>query len=110
MTAAVTPSNSTVNHAPEPAFNSLIVAMLLTAAGGFLDAFSYLGQGHVFANVMTGNLVLSAISSIRGDWTHVARLLLPLASYVVGAAAGARLRSTAQKRMIASPPGPGSRD
>ena len=103
MTAAVIPSNSTVNHASEPAFNSLIVAMLLTAAGGFLDAFSYLGQGHVFANVMTGNLVLSAISSIRGDWTHVARLLLPLASYVVGAAAGARLRSTAQKRMIRAP-------
>ena len=103
MTAAVIPSNSTVNHASEPAFNSLIVAMLLTAAGGFLDAFSYLGQGRVFANVMTGNLVLSAISSIRGDWTHVARLLLPLASYVVGAAAGARLRSTAQKRMIGAP-------
>ena len=80
MTAAVYSSNSTVNHASEPAFNSLIVAMLLTATGGFLDAFSYLGQGHVFANVMTGNLVLSAISSIRGDWTHVARLLLPLAS------------------------------
>jgi uncharacterized membrane protein YoaK (UPF0700 family) len=103
MTAAVIPSNSTVNHASELAFNSLIVAMLLTAAGGFLDAFSYIGQGHVFANVMTGNLVLSAISSIRGDWTHVARLLLPLASYVVGAAAGARLRSSAQKRMIAAP-------
>ena len=77
--------------------------MLLTAAGGFLDAFSYLGQGHVFANVMTGNLVLSAISSVRGDWTHVARLLLPLASYVAGASAGAMLRSSAQKRMIAAP-------
>ncbi len=54
MTAEVTPSNSTVNQVAEPAFNSLIVEMLLTAAGGFLDAFSYLGQGHVFANVMTG--------------------------------------------------------
>ena len=103
MTAAVTPPNSTVNHASGPAFNSLMVAMLLTAAGGFLDAFSYLGQGHVFANVMTGNLVLSAISSMRGEWAHVARLLLPLASYVVGAAAGARLRATAQKRMIRAP-------
>ena len=43
MTAAVTPSNSGVNLGSELAFNSLIVAMLLTAAGGFLDAFSYLG-------------------------------------------------------------------
>jgi uncharacterized membrane protein YoaK (UPF0700 family) len=103
MTAAVTPSNSTINHVPEAAFNSLIVAMLLTAAGGFLDAFSYLGQGHVFANVMTGNLVLSAISLVHGDWTHVARLLLPLVSYVAGASAGGMLRSSAQKRMIAAP-------
>ena len=105
MTTAVTPSNQAlpVSHVPEPAFNSLMVAMLLTAAGGFLDAFSYLGQGHVFANVMTGNLVLSAISLVRSDWTHVARLLLPLASYVAGASTGAMLRSSAQKRMIAAP-------
>lgn len=103
MTRTAIASNLTVNNASEPGFNSLIVAMLLTATGGFLDAFSYLGQGHVFANVMTGNLVLSAISSIRGDWTHVARLLLPVASYVVGASAGARLRWTAQKQMIAAP-------
>jgi len=103
MTAAVTPSNSAVRHGSELAFNSLIVAMLLTAAGGFLDAFSYIGQGHVFANVMTGNLVLSAISSVRGDWTHVTRLLLPLASYVAGASAGVMLRSSAQKRTIAVP-------
>jgi uncharacterized membrane protein YoaK (UPF0700 family) len=103
MTAAVSPSNSAVNQVRESAFNSLIVAMVLTAAGGFLDAFSYLGQEHVFANVMTGNLVLSAISSIRGDWTHVARLLLPLASYLAGASAGGMLRSSAQKRMIAAP-------
>jgi uncharacterized membrane protein YoaK (UPF0700 family) len=105
MTTAVTPSNQALpaGHVPEPAFNSLMVAMLLTAAGGFLDAFSYLGQGHVFANVMTGNLVLSAISSVRSDWTHVARLLLPLASYVAGASTGAMLRSSAQKRMIAAP-------
>ena len=103
MTAAVTQSNSAVSHGPELAFNSLIVAMLLTAAGGFLDAFSYIGQGHVFANVMTGNLVLSAISSIRGDWAHVARLLLPLASYVAGASVGVMLRSSAHKRTIAGP-------
>ncbi len=103
MTASVTPSNSAVSRIPEPAFNSLIVAMLLTAAGGFLDAFSYLGQGHVFANVMTGNLVLSALSSVRTDWTHVARLLLPLAFYVAGASTGGMLRALAQKRGIAAP-------
>lgn len=37
-----------IGRVPEARFDSLTVAMLLTAYGGFLDAFSYLGHGHVF--------------------------------------------------------------
>jgi uncharacterized membrane protein YoaK (UPF0700 family) len=36
------------------------VAVLLTLSGGFPDAFTYLGHGKVFANSMTGNIVLLA--------------------------------------------------
>ncbi|HZD46908.1 MAG TPA: YoaK family protein, partial [Acidobacteriaceae bacterium] len=103
MTTAATPSNRIVSRVPEQAFNSLGVAMLLTAAGAFLDAFSYFGHGRVFANVMTGNLVLSAVSFVHGDWTRVARLLLPVASFLAGASTGAMLRSSAQRRMITNP-------
>ena len=37
---------------------TLIVGILLTMSGGFLDAYTYLYRGGVFSNGQTGNLVL----------------------------------------------------
>src|ERR1700730_1422623 len=59
--------------------NSLRVAALLAAAGGFLDAFTYVGHGHVFANAMTGNVVLLAVSAVSGDGRQALAHLLPIA-------------------------------
>jgi uncharacterized membrane protein YoaK (UPF0700 family) len=92
-----------IQHVPDTNFDSLTVAMLLTASGGFLDAFSYFGHGHVFANVMTANVVLSAVSCVHGDWMRVAQLLFPVVSYVAGALAGAMLKSWLQRRATANP-------
>jgi uncharacterized membrane protein YoaK (UPF0700 family) len=92
-----------IGHVPETRFNSLTVAMLLTASGGFLDAFSYFGHGHVFANVMTANVVLSAVSCVHGDWPRAAQLLLPVASYVAGALTGSILKSWVQKWATVNP-------
>ena len=96
------PMGAPTGREPETIFNSLTVAMLLTATGSFLDAFSYLDHGHVFANVMTANLVLSAVSMAHGDWTRVARLLLPVTTYLAGALTGAMLKSRMQKRVTAN--------
>jgi len=96
------PVGAPIGGEPETIFNSLAVAMLLTATGSFLDAFSYLDHGHVFANVMTANLVLSAVSMAHGDWTRVARLLLPVTTYLAGALTGAMLKSRMQKRVTAN--------
>ncbi len=38
-----------------------LAACVLTAAGGAMDAWVYLGHGHVFANAQSGNVVLFAI-------------------------------------------------
>ena len=37
---------------------------LLAAAGGLLDAYTYLSRGGVFANAETGNMVLFGICLI----------------------------------------------
>ena len=42
--------------------DSLRVAMLLALAGGFLDAYTYVTRGGVFANAQTGNIVLFGIN------------------------------------------------
>ena len=49
---------------------TLGIGALLASAGGFLDGFTYVGHGHVFANAMTGNVVLLGISCFSGSWQH----------------------------------------
>ena len=53
------------------------VAVLLTLSGGFLDAYTYVGHGGVFANTMTGNVALLGIHIAAGDWTKEPSLHIP---------------------------------
>ncbi|MBV8062362.1 MAG: DUF1275 domain-containing protein [Nevskia sp.] len=66
------------------ASESLRGAVLLTFAGGYLDAFTYTGHGHVFANSMTGNVVLLGISLTRGEWPEVLTRLWPILAFLAG--------------------------
>ncbi len=45
----------------------LLAACLLSAAGGFTDVYSYLFRGGVFANAVTGNLVILGLRLAAGD-------------------------------------------
>jgi uncharacterized membrane protein YoaK (UPF0700 family) len=66
------------------ASESLRGAVLLTFAGGYLDAFTFTGHGHVFANSMTGNVVLLGISLTRGDWPEAMSRLWPILAFLAG--------------------------
>jgi uncharacterized membrane protein YoaK (UPF0700 family) len=52
--------------------------------GGALDAFTYLGHGHVFANAMTGNVILLGLNAVQGDWRHSLYHLVPLLGFFLG--------------------------
>ena len=56
----------------------------LAGVGGALDAFTYLGHGHVFANAMTGNVVLLGLNAVQGEWRQALHHLLPIFSFVLG--------------------------
>ena len=38
-----------------------ITGIILSVVGGFLDAYTYIARGGVFANAQTGNIVLFGI-------------------------------------------------
>jgi uncharacterized membrane protein YoaK (UPF0700 family) len=57
------------------------VAVPLTLAGGALDAFAYVGHGHVFANAMTGNVALLGVALAAGDWAQALRHVPPLLAF-----------------------------
>jgi uncharacterized membrane protein YoaK (UPF0700 family) len=55
---------------------------MLSAAGGFLDGFSYVGHGQVFANAMTGNVVLFGASCFMGTWQKALLYLPPILAFL----------------------------
>ncbi|MFI6676845.1 YoaK family protein [Kribbella sp. NPDC050470] len=72
-------------------------------ARGFLAAFTFLAYDHVFANAMTGNVVLTGIALLSGQcgqvWWHV----LPMLAFVAGVAAAESLRLPHLQAVIRRP-------
>ncbi len=75
----------------------LVVACLFAATGGYMDAFSYIAHGHVFANSQTGNVVLFAVNATAGLWGPALRHLPPIGAFLLGVAAAHLLGIGAQK-------------
>lgn len=63
---------------------TLLVGILLTVTGGFLDAYTYLFRGGVFANGQTGNLVLLGISLAERDFQRAFYYVLPICAFLLG--------------------------
>ncbi|MFD9895810.1 YoaK family protein [Amycolatopsis sp. NPDC059027] len=65
---------------------TLRLAALLAVAGGFLDSFTFVAHGGVFANAQTGNVVLLGVFAARGDGADALSHLPPLLAFVAGVA------------------------
>ena len=63
---------------------TMLCGSLLALAGGFLDVYTYLARGHVFANAQTGNIVLFGVSLARLDWLKAVQYLAPIAAFILG--------------------------
>lgn len=63
---------------------SLRLIVLLTLTAGFLDAYTFLGRGGVFATAQTGNMVLLGVQAARAEWADALRHVPPIAAFVVG--------------------------
>lgn len=67
-----------------PLHEKLEIGLLLAIVGGFLDAYSYLCYGGVFANAQTGNMVLLGLAIVDGDFTHFIHYLIPIIAFSLG--------------------------
>lgn len=63
---------------------SFRLGALLAVAGGFLDAYTYLVRGGVFANAQTGNIVLLGVRLIQGQWPLALHYLIPILAFAGG--------------------------
>jgi len=77
---------------------------LVSATCGIIDATCVLALGGVFAEMMTGNLLLMAVNfGSGGKITHFDRFLWPLIAFAIGAILGGRLlraANTAEENRI----------
>lgn len=63
---------------------SLTVGALLAVVGGFLDAYTYLLRGGVFANAQTGNVVLLGLSLAELHFGRALYYLVPITAFALG--------------------------
>ena len=77
--------------------DALRLGLVLAAAGGFMDAYTYIARGGVFANAQTGNLVLLGVRAFEGD-VRALHYLAPVLAFVLGVLACQALRA-GQRRL-----------
>lgn len=71
----------------------LAVSSVFAGAGGLLDAFTYFGHGHAFANSMTGNVVLLGVNLVQMDWRPALQHGIALCSFVLGVSTARWIRN-----------------
>ena len=64
--------------------DSFRIASLLAIVGGFLDAYTYVARGGVFANAQTGNIVLFGLHIAEGSWRTAVSYFIPILAFVLG--------------------------
>ena len=67
-----------------PVHEQLMFCLLLTAVGGFFDAYTFVNCGGIFANAQTGNLIFVGIDLIEGNFSEVLHYSIPILSFVIG--------------------------
>ena len=75
--------NSQLVH-EEKIHDTIVIGVCLSLVGGFLDAYSYLLKGKVFANAQTGNLVLLFISVANRELHKSLKYVIPIVTFALG--------------------------
>lgn len=71
---------------------SFVMGALLAVVGGFLDAYTYLLRGGVFANAQTGNMVLLGMNLAKGELFKALYYLVPIGAFAAGVVAAEVIR------------------
>ena len=67
-----------------PVHETLVVGLLLSIVGGYLEAYTFLLRGEVFCNAQTGNFALMILSLAQGDFRHAMYYPIPIGAFFVG--------------------------
>ena len=72
---------------------SIELGIMLSLAGGFMDAYSYIMRGKVFANAQTGNILLLGVKISEGEFGDILHYLFPILFFTGGIAMASLMRA-----------------
>lgn len=78
----------------------IILAVALTAIGGYVDAVGYLTLDRLYIANMSGNSVSLGMEAVRTNWPEVLRRGSTIASYFAGLLASRIIVTYAQRRQV----------
>lgn len=79
---------------------SLRLGIILAAVGGFLEAYTYIGRGGVFANAESGNIVLIAIGLAQKNYKMSILAFIQVIAFILGALANETIRQRERENGI----------
>src|SRR3954447_10433587 len=82
---------STMRVTTVPRQETLLVALLLAFAGGYLDTYTWITHG-ILANAQTANLVFLWVHATAAQWQQAFHFVPPLFAFFVGVVIAAWLR------------------
>jgi len=77
-------TDNTQHRQEDKVYDNVIVGIYLSFLGGFLDAYSYLLKGGVFANAQTGNLIFLFISLANQNFHKCIKYIIPIIMFALG--------------------------
>jgi uncharacterized membrane protein YoaK (UPF0700 family) len=86
-----------------PTATSRRVGALLVTSNGFVDAYTYLAHGGVFANAQTGNVILFGVGLAKPGEVNPLTHLWPVIAFVVGVVVAHVFRGEAAERQLHYP-------
>ena len=67
-----------------PIHETFQIAAILAIVGGFLDAYTYILRGGVFANAQTGNMVLMGVRLADREFSKAFYYIIPIVAFSLG--------------------------
>lgn len=90
---SLTPTVSTESGPVQRTTTTLRFALLITLASGFLDSYTFLVRGGVFANVQTANVILMGIGLSDRHWAEALLHLWPILAFLLGVTLAVHIKS-----------------
>lgn len=99
MISQITPK-STLFKIHSVTSESLRLGILLATVGGFLDAYTFICRGNVFANAQTGNIVLVGVYLAQFNLNKAFMAFLPVLSFIIGAFVSEKIKDFSSKSSL----------